>query len=177
MIQILGMYAEVSVWWKMIWVHTWYVSAATRTWMVKCLRLWRLVTDLFGCSKSMLKVPMISHGRLHLSIFVFIELLSLKCWMWTLAIFFLITGGFILNYSYPNLIKLYKIISKHYYYTPSIRANDLGGGGLSVCLSPVCGHDSVHACHKKWVYGFFWKFVHSLPSVNVHLEFHFILIG
>lgn len=74
---------------------------------------------------------MISHGRLHLSIFVFIDI-EPKVLDVDTSFFFLITGGFILNYSYPNLIKLFKIISKHYYYTPSTRAYDffLGGGGL-----------------------------------------------
>ena len=31
-----------------------------------------------------------------------------------------------------------------------------------VCQIPVCGHDFVHACSKRWLHGFFWKFVHWL---------------
>ena len=52
-------------------------------------------------------------------------------------------------------------------------------GGLtsscsSVCPSvcPVCGHDFVHACSKRWVHGFFEKlYTNYLSSEDVHQDF------
>ena len=50
------------------------------------------------------------------------------------------------------------------------------GFSLSVCLSSDCGHDFVHACCKKWVHEFFWKFVLSFTyyleicTWNFHID-------
>lgn len=47
------------------------------------------------------------------------------------------------------------------YIPPASLSKTFIGFSLSVCLSSDCGHDFVHACYKKWVQGFFWKFVLS----------------
>ena len=70
-------------------------------------------------------------------------------------------------------------------YTPCKRSLVWGYTGftLSVCLS-VClsaprlwTHDFVNACSKKWVHGFFWKFVHKLPTIWKGAPGIYILIG
>ena len=44
------------------------------------------------------------------------------------------------------------------------------GFSLSNHLSDVCGHDFANACCKKWVHGFFWKFVPVLALATHHLK-------
>ena len=90
------------------------------------------------------------------------------------------TGNFFLNQWYLWIVVKLLLYPLH---------TKFGGGGVywfypvcpsvhpSVYLSPICGHDIVHACSERWVHGFFWKYVHWLLTIWRCAPGIFIYIG